>query len=76
MNDQAAHNDQPGHIIERSGDALPVYFSEKIGRDFGSPNGGWTGERDQATAYTEEQAHALLVGALQHVAPNCKVVTK
>lgn len=75
MSDPNARNDQPGHIIERSGDAVPSYFSRKIGRDFGQPNGGWTSERDKATVFeSENEAQELLDHGLAHVAPFCKVV--
>ncbi|MGH7195006.1 MAG: hypothetical protein ACREJM_15950 [Candidatus Saccharimonadales bacterium] len=71
-----APNVQPGHVIERSGDALPSYFSAKIGRDFGSPMGGWTGDINAASVLTEEAANAMLDGPLGSVAPFCKVVAK
>jgi hypothetical protein len=74
VSETTARNDQPGHIIERSGDAMPSYFSRKIGRDFGQPNGGWTAERDKATVMSEHEAQQLLDSALAHVAPFCKVV--
>jgi hypothetical protein len=75
VSDPNAHNDQPGHIIERSGDATPSYFSRKIGRDFGQPHGGWTSEREQATIFeTTQETDELLESALAHVAPFCRVV--
>jgi hypothetical protein len=64
------------HIIERSGDVMPSYLSEKIGRDYGAPYGGWTNERELATVYTESRANEILRGPLSHVAVFCKVVTK
>lgn len=63
-------------LIERDGDALPSFLSEKIGRDFGSPFGGWTNDPEQATHYTESRAREILLGPLSHVAPFCKVVKK
>lgn len=77
MSDEAyAPNDQPGHIIERFDNGLPTYFSEKIGRDFGQPAGGWASERDQATLFTETEAEHLLEHGLSNMAPFCKVVAK
>lgn len=73
---QDAHNDQLGHIIERSGDAQPTYLSEKIGRDFGSPYGGWTTDREQATVYVMQDALELMERPLANMAPFCKVVPK
>ncbi len=76
MTDKEAPTLSQGHIIERSGDAQPSYLSEKIGRDFAAPFGGWTTERDKATVYMPEAAEAVLAGPLAHVAPFCKVVPK
>jgi hypothetical protein len=61
-------------IIELSDSARPMYYSQKIGRDYGSPTGGWTEERDKATAMEEADAEALLAGPHAMVAPFCKVV--
>lgn len=75
--EQEAQATNGGHVIERSGDALPSYLSEKIGRDFGTPYGGWTDDKDQATVYdTPEKAQSLIDGTLGHVAPFCRVVAK
>lgn len=77
MDQPEAQATNGGHIIERSGDARTSYLSEKIGRDFGAPFGGWTPERDEATTYERaEQAQAVIDGPLGHVAPFCKVVAK
>lgn len=77
MSTQAAHNDQPGHVIERMGDPMPSFLSEKIGRDYGAPYAGWTNDIGKATVYeTQEAAEKLLAGPLAHVAPFCKVVTR
>lgn len=75
MDQQAqAHNEQPGHVIERTDSPQPLYFSEKIGRDFAQPNGGWTGERDKATVMAAEVAEERLRTSLAQLAPSCKVV--
>jgi hypothetical protein len=71
-----AHNDQPGHIIERLENGQPTYFSLKVGRDFGQPSGGWTMERSQATVLTEAEARHRLEHGLSNLAPFCKVVTQ
>ncbi|AIY40178.1 hypothetical protein LT85_1020 [Collimonas arenae] len=65
-----------GHIIERLESGLPVYFSVKIGRDFGQPAGGWTDDRTVATVYKESDALNLLSNGLASLAPFCKVVAK
>jgi hypothetical protein len=65
-----------GHVIEMTGSAQPQYLSEKIGRNFGSPYGGWTPDINEATVYeTAAEAEALFDKALVGVAPFCKVVT-
>lgn len=76
MNDTQApaNTAQSGRIIEDTASPQPQFFSEKIGRDFGSPTGGWTVHRDQATVMDEAKATALLAGALATVAPYCRVV--
>lgn len=49
-------------IIERSDGPAPSYLSRKLGRDFGQPNGAWTGDRALATRMSrQEAAHALSV---------------
>jgi hypothetical protein len=66
-----------GHVIEMTGSAQTQYLSEKIGRNFGSPYGGWTTDINEATVYeTAEQACALFEKPLAGVAPFCKVVPK
>ena len=77
MNSPQAHNDQPvGHVIERTDEVPPMYFSLKVGRDNAQPAGGWTQERSQATIMSKEQAQARLDGGLSSFAPFCKVVPK
>ena len=71
-----AHNDQPGHVIERVDEGQPVYFSEKIGRDYAQPNGGWTTDKSVATVMTEAEANDRLEKGLAPRAPFCKVVAK
>ena len=68
------HTAQNGRIIELTNSAQPQFFCEKIGRDYGSPTGGWTQERDKATVMPEARAQALMDGALHSVAPFCRVV--
>lgn len=64
-------------VIEMSGSAQPQYLSEKIGRNFGSPYGGWSADINEATVYpTRETAEALFDNALVHCAPFCKVIEK
>lgn len=66
-----------GHVIEMTGGAQSQYLSEQIGRNFGSPYGGWTTDIEQATVYaTAEEAEALFENALSGLAPFCKVVAK
>jgi hypothetical protein len=74
MSTTEAHNDQPGHIIERVDNGQPLFYSATVGRNFGSPYNGWVSERDQATALTQEEAERMLKAGLAHVAPFCKVV--
>jgi hypothetical protein len=76
LNEHEAQAINDGHIIERSGDAQPTYLSEKIGRDFGSPYGGWTTDREQATVYELADAMELMERPLANIAPFCKVVPK
>lgn len=71
-----AHTDQIGHVIARVDEGQPVYFSEKIGRDFGQPSGGWTTDKDKATVMTKAEAEGRLEKGLAPLAPFCKVVTK
>ena len=66
-----------GYLIERSGDVLPAYLSEKVGRDYGSPFGGWVNEKERATVYeTVDFAQSLIDGPLNHVGPHCRVVPR
>jgi hypothetical protein len=66
-----------GHVIEMTGSAQPQYLSEQIGRNFGSPYGGWTADINEATVYgSEDEARALFDKALVGVAPFCKVVAR
>lgn len=74
MNSPQAHNDQLGHVIERTDEVPPMYFSLKVGRDHAQPSGGWTQDRSQATIMTKEQAEIRLDGGLSSFAPFCKVV--
>lgn len=77
MSDNEAQATNGGHLIERSGDAQPMYLSEKIGLDFGTPFGGWTPDPAEATPYeSAEKAQSIIDGPLGHVAPFCKVVAK
>lgn len=69
------HTVQNGRIIELTNAAQPMFFSEKVGRDYGSPAGGWTEHRSEATRMPEQRAQHLLDGALANVAPYCRVVT-
>lgn len=69
------HTAQSGRIIEDTNSPQPQFFSEKLGRDYGSPLGGWTIHREQATVMDEAKANALLGGALATVAPYCRVVS-
>jgi hypothetical protein len=68
------HTAQSGRIIERTNSAQPMYFSEKIGRDYGNPGGGWTEHRDQATVMDAAKAQRLMETALVQMAPYCQVV--
>lgn len=61
-------------LIELTNSMQPMFYSQKVGRDYGSPSGGWTAERDQATRMEEADAEALLEGAQAMVAPFCRVV--
>jgi hypothetical protein len=65
---------QPAHVIQRTDTPSPIYFSEKIGRDFGQPSGGWTDDVKLATQMTQEQADHRLETGLASMAPHCKVV--
>jgi hypothetical protein len=71
---------QPGYtvqnrrIIELTNSARPMFYSDKLGRDWGSPSGGWVEEREKATVMEEYKAQDLLYTALVHVAPFCRVV--
>lgn len=64
-------------LIERIDGPRKTWLSEKIGRDFAAGKyGGWADERSKATEYTQEDAEAILSGALMHIAPYCTVVEK
>jgi hypothetical protein len=69
------HTAQSGRvIIERADSARPMYFSQKIGRDYASPAGGWTEHQNEATVMDRAKAEKMLEGALMLSAPYCKVV--
>jgi len=69
-----ARTDQKAHVIERTDTTQPQWLSEKIGRDFGAGKyGGWAAALDGATRYTVDEAEAILVGPLAHLAPFCKI---
>lgn len=76
MNDtqNPGHTAQSGRIIEMTNSVQPMFFSEKLGRDYGSPTGGWTEHRGQATVMDEAKALALMDGALSQTAHSCRVV--
>jgi hypothetical protein len=60
-----------------TGSAQPQYLSERIGRNYGCPYGGWVSDINEATVYkTRDQAEALFEGPLVGVAPFCKVIEK
>lgn len=62
-----------GFVIERPGPPA-VYFSERLGRDVGSPYGGWVRElRDASLFDTEIEAGRYLERQLQYQAPDCRV---
>lgn len=66
-----------GYVIEMTGSAQTQYLSEKIGRDFGSPYGGWTTDIEKATVYAKHaDAQVLFDTAMIGVAPFCKVVAR
>lgn len=69
-----ARNAQSGHVvIERTDTPQPLYYSEKIARDFGS-SVGWSADREGATVLSRADAEARLKSALTSDAPNCKMV--
>lgn len=74
MSSPQAHNEQPGHVIERLDEVPALFFSVKVGRDFAQPSGGWTSDRSQATVMTEAEAKTRLDAGLASHAPFCKVV--
>lgn len=61
-------------IIERIDSAQPSFFSRKLGRDFGQPNGAWTPDRAQATRMPGKEAADVLEGMLPHESMMCKAV--
>jgi hypothetical protein len=61
------------HIIKRTDGGLPLFFSLKIGMDYGSPSGGWTDDASVATQMTKYEANKRLETSLQSLAPFCKV---
>lgn len=71
---EAQNYTMEGFVIERSDSAPPSYFSAQLGRDFGSPSGGWTSDRAQATNLCRTEADELLETSLLSMAPFCKVV--
>lgn len=76
MNDEAqpGHTAQSDRIIELTNSAQPMWFSEKLGRDYGQPGGGWTPHQHEATRLTQEAADRILSTSQLMVAPFCKVV--
>lgn len=71
---EQAHNAQPGHVIERTDSAQPMYFSEKIARDFGAGTAGWSADRADATVMSVAEADERLNGPLSTIAQSCRVV--
>lgn len=61
-------------IIERIDGAQALFFSRKVGRDFGQPTGGWSTDRSVATRMPPGEADDLLEGVLAPMATSCKVV--
>lgn len=49
--DAVADTQQEGHLIEMNDGAQPAYFSARVGRDQGSPGGGWTSDKGKALAF-------------------------
>ena len=65
---------QSGRIIELTNSVRPMYWCSQIGRDFGSPAGGWTEERAKATVLEQDVAEEMLRTSLLMLAPYCLVV--
>lgn len=53
-------------VIERLDGGSRVYFSAKVGRDFGNPGGGWANDLVQATTFATRAAAEQRVAQLQY----------
>ena len=63
------------YAIKRNDVAGDLYFTFKVGRDFGSPLGGWTTEAQKALQFAREHdAQSMLDVVLPYNAPFCDVV--
>lgn len=60
-------------LIERI-DSAGLFFSEKLGRDWGNPAGGWSPDRAQATRFATHEDANDRVNLLGHMAPQVRVV--
>lgn len=61
-------------VIQRGLGPGAPYLSEKLGRDYGAPGGGWTLEQRDATAYpTRDAADARLAALPKFLADECVV---
>jgi hypothetical protein len=70
-----AHTDQTGHVIERTDEGLPCYFSAIAGRDAGAGGAGWIAERDKALRFARPiDAKHFYDTYLIALAPYCRAV--
>lgn len=63
------------YVIERTDDGMPVYFSLKVARDYGSPTGGWSNSMKHALQFGREvDVEAFAKAFLKDMAPWCNAV--
>lgn len=69
--------DETAWIIERNDMGLPMWFSCSLGRDYASPNGGWSPDFEQALRFSREKdAKQFLKNFMVHEEPFCRVIQK
>ena len=64
----------PGYVVQMIDAGMPAWFSCKVGRDFGSPGGGWSQDPSEALKFhSEHDAKEFIITFLRHQAPFCDV---
>ena len=62
-----------GFVLKRTDDGLPVFFTLKVGHDFGAGQGGWSTEQRKALRFGRaSDAKAFAEAYLKSLAPFCQ----